>query len=319
MMRELTSVDVDVVVLCYNHEKYIEKCIRSIADQKTTYKFNILIADDCSTDGSATVVKSLMEQYPNVFLVQPQSNLGSIENARNVLSHCSSPYLALCEGDDFWVNMNKLQIQIDFLESHADFGMVHGDVAYYQNSIGKLGGSVNKSKGISFPSGDIFNDYLENHKLFVFTASVAVRRELFVSCANYNLFKQRNWLAQDLPTWLEIAQLTKIQYFDIVLSAYRLSDESASRSKDPKYMYQFHQSIFDVRYYYWELYSKSKSIKSKLDYMYSISLLSDLRIMQERDIWKKLTRHRRESEFQWELKRWLQYFYLSLILIVRRK
>jgi glycosyltransferase involved in cell wall biosynthesis len=309
--------DVDVVVLSYNHVLFIERCINSIASQETDYAINILVADDCSTDGTGELVKSLMEKYKNLYLIQQERNVGSIENARNVISQCQSPYLAFCEGDDFWIDAIKIQIQLDFLKANPDYGMVHGDVVYFDNKKGQVSDSVNHSKGVSFPSGYIFNEYLVSNKLFIFTASVVVKRELFVFCSDYSLFKEKNWLAQDLPTWLAIAQQTKIGYLDKVLSAYRLSDESASRSKSPAYTHAFHQSIFDVRFYFWNKYSQDKKVKVELDYLYSISLLADLRLLMSKKIWRELLMLKRKGNFSWELKRWMQFLYLSVQLLIK--
>ncbi len=319
MVNGYQKSDVDVVVLSYNHVLFIERCISSIVSQETDYAINILIADDCSTDGTAELVKSLMGKYKNLYLIQQERNVGSIENARNVISQCQSPYLAFCEGDDFWIDEKKIQIQLDYLKANPEYGMVHGDVVYFDNNKGQMSESVNHSKGISFPSGYIFNEYLVSDKLFIYTASVAVRRELFVLCSDYNLFKERNWLAQDLPTWLAIAQQTKIGYLDKVLSAYRLSDESASRSRSPEYTHIFHQSIFDVRFYFWNKYSQDKKMKSELDYLYSISLLADLRLLRSRKIWKELTELKKRGQISWGVKRWMQYVYLSLFVFIKSK
>ena len=319
MNRIYRKADIDVVVLTYNHALYIDRNIRSILGQKTKYSFNVLIADDCSTDGSRELIQGWVEKDERVFLVGTSKNVGSVENARNVISYCQSDYLALCEGDDFWIDPNKLQTQLDFLKEHPDYGMVHGDVSYFYQGKNQLGGSANKSQGVIFPTGFIFEQYLTNKKLFIYTATVMIHRELFIRSTNYDLFNERGWLAQDLPTWLELSQHTKIGYIDRVLSGYRLANESASRSVSSEYIHQFHQSVFQIRYYYWERYSGKEELKSKLDYMYSLSLLADLRLLRSMKIWRELVTLKRKRNFSWELKRWMQFLYLSLLLLIKRR
>ncbi len=315
-LKSYQKADIDVVVLTYNHAFYIEANILSILKQKTSYRFNLLIADDCSTDGTRAIVEKWMSQDERVYLVSTDSNVGSVENARNVIGKCQSDYLALCEGDDFWIDDEKLQIQMDYLKRNPEFGMVHGDVCYYHQEKNELGGSVNLSKGVRFPSGDIFEQYLSSDSLFIFTGSVLIERGLFQLCANYDLFKEKKWMAQDLPTWLELSKQTKIAYLDRIFSAYRLSNESASRSRNSDYLYRFHQSIFDVRYYYWKKYSGDLKLKTRLDYMYSLSLLADIRAIKSRKIFFDLVNVKKSGNFHWELKRWLQFLFLSVIVFV---
>jgi glycosyltransferase involved in cell wall biosynthesis len=315
-IEQYRKADVDVVVLTYNHADHIEQNIVSILGQKTTYSFNLLIADDCSTDGTRAVIQKWVEKDERVYLIATERNVGAVENARNVIGICQSDYLAFCEGDDFWLDNEKLQCQVDFLKSNPRFGMVHGDVSYFYQSKNCLGGSVNQYKGVTFPSGKIFNEYLTSDKLFVFTASVLIKRELFILCADYALFKSKKWMAQDLPTWLELANQTEIAYLDRIFAAYRLADESASRSKNSEYLYRFHQSVFDVRYYFWNKYSGSESEKIKLDKMYALSLLSDLRFLKTRQLWLEIWSVKCNGNFRWGFKRWLQFIYLSVIVLI---
>lgn len=315
-IKEYQKADIDVVVLSYNHEAYIEQNIVSILSQKTRCQFNLLIADDCSTDGTREVIQKWVEKDSRVFLIPSERNLGSVENARNAIGICRSDYLAFCEGDDFWLDEEKLQTQLDFLKMNPSFGMVHGDVSYFHQGKKSLGGSVNQSKGVRFPSGKIFNEYLVNDKLFIFTASVMIKRELFIQCADYDLFDRKKWMAQDLPTWLELSKQTEIAYMDRIFAAYRLADESASRSKNVNHIYRFHQSIFDIRFYYWNKYSGSEVLKSQLDYLYSLSLLADLRLLKSRQLWKEVWHLKRKGTFKWGVKRWVQFIYLSIFVLI---
>lgn len=313
------KADIDVVVLSYNHGLFIEQSVRSILNQKTEFTFNLIVADDCSSDDTSRIIKNLMNEYERLIFLTSESNNGSIKNAQRAIALCQSDFLAFCEADDYWLDENKLQLQMQFLKSNLGFEMVHGDVAYHYQSKNLIGESVNTGKDIVFPSGDIFEDYLTNQNLFIFTASVMVKTELFKACADYALFASKGWMAQDLPTWLEISRRTQIGYMNKMLAAYRLLDESASRSKSPEYIYRFHQSIFDIRYYYWAKYSGKSYLKEKLDLMYSFSLLSDLRRLNQRKLWYELTRLKFNSDITWSPKRWIQYFYSTILVFIKGK
>lgn len=113
-----------VTVLCptYNHEKYIERALQGFVMQKTNFPFECIIADDASTDGTAEIIKIYTQQYPD--LIKPvfrEKNLGSALNFQAMIQNITTDYVAICEGDDFWTDENKLQIQFDFLEKHQDY------------------------------------------------------------------------------------------------------------------------------------------------------------------------------------------------------
>ena len=120
-------VTVSVIVLTYNHEKYVRQALDSILMQKTTFAYEILVGDDASTDGTAEILKEYQKKYPNIFrLFLREKNIGATKNSYELLTSAKGRYLATCEGDDYWTDPNKLQLQVDFLEKHPDYiGCAH--------------------------------------------------------------------------------------------------------------------------------------------------------------------------------------------------
>lgn len=113
---------VDVYVLTYNHEKYIKKALDSILMQKVNFKYRILIADDCSTDGTRNILKKYKKKHPDiVHLFFRDKNIGMRENSRLLHKELKAKYVATIEGDDYWIDEYKLQKQYDFLENNDDF------------------------------------------------------------------------------------------------------------------------------------------------------------------------------------------------------
>lgn len=112
---------VSVVMITYNHEKYIEQAVRSALMQETDFDYEIIIGEDCSTDRTREIVIELYEQHPDkIRLVLNSQNLGMIPNFTNVLSMASGKYIALLEGDDYWTSSHKLQRQVDYMEAHPE-------------------------------------------------------------------------------------------------------------------------------------------------------------------------------------------------------
>ena len=116
------QIKVSVIVVTYNHEKYIAKAINSILAQETDFKYEILIGDDASTDSTADIVMQYASQNPDIIkAVCREKNVGATKNAYSLLKSAKGKYLATLEGDDMWTDVNKLKLQVDFLEDNPQF------------------------------------------------------------------------------------------------------------------------------------------------------------------------------------------------------
>ena len=112
----------------YNHEPYVRQCLDGFVMQRTNFPFEAIVHDDASTDGSAAIIREYAEKYPDIIKpIYETENQYTIPGAfRRILEaalHPDSKYVAICEGDDYWTDPEKLQIQVDFLERHPDYSM----------------------------------------------------------------------------------------------------------------------------------------------------------------------------------------------------
>lgn len=122
-MKEEHEVEVSIIVLSYNHEKYISKCLDSILSQKVTFHYEILIGDDASTDKTPEIISDYVKRYPDI-TIRPflrSQNIGASRNAYELSMSIKGRFYAYLEGDDFWCCDEKLQIQYDFLCSHPQY------------------------------------------------------------------------------------------------------------------------------------------------------------------------------------------------------
>lgn len=116
--------DLSIYVATYNHEKYITKALDSVFMQKTKYSFEVLVGEDCSTDNTRLVLKEYEKKnYNNLTIYYRQKNMSNmdISNAMDLIMRCRGKYLIALEGDDYWIDENKIEKQISFLESHPDY------------------------------------------------------------------------------------------------------------------------------------------------------------------------------------------------------
>ena len=124
------DIVVSVWMTTYNHEQYIGQAIDSIISQKTDYKYEIVIGDDCSSDETRTILLSYKEEYPDIIrLLFNEKNLGITANVYNVKCNCRGKYIVNLSGDDYWIDDRKIQKQVDFLELHKDYVAVCCTVA----------------------------------------------------------------------------------------------------------------------------------------------------------------------------------------------
>lgn len=120
---------VTILMPAYNHEKYISQAIESVLAQKTNYPYELLIHDDCSTDNTLTIAQNYATKFSDKIKVfTEEENQGLLKSYKRLIEQSNGKYLAILESDDYWLDENKLQIQIDFLESNSDYGIVAGDI-----------------------------------------------------------------------------------------------------------------------------------------------------------------------------------------------
>lgn len=119
---------VSVWMITYNHEKFIAEAIEGVLKQQANFKFNLVIGEDGSTDGTARVVKEYADKYPNIIKTRFNNpNIGVMPNMIKTLQECGGKYIALCEGDDYWTDPLKLQKQVDFLENNLEYVVCYHD------------------------------------------------------------------------------------------------------------------------------------------------------------------------------------------------
>jgi len=110
-----------VCMVTYNHEKWIARAIEGVLLQQTSFPIELIIGEDCSTDNTRRIIQSFSSEHPEIIKAFfNKNNLGLAENFSQLLNKCNGVYIAICEGDDFWTDPQKLQKQVDFLKQNPD-------------------------------------------------------------------------------------------------------------------------------------------------------------------------------------------------------
>jgi glycosyltransferase involved in cell wall biosynthesis len=221
MRRENDDLLVDVLMITYGHEKFIEQAVEGVILQQTNFTFRLLIFDDCSPDKTEEIVKSLLNHHnTNLTIVykRNQRNLGMYSNGMQSLKAVEAKYVALCEGDDYWTDPYKLQKQVDYLGNNPNSaGCFHH--AYMIHTSGE---DLNK----------LYHAHVSNYKKYNQETALTWLGSSYATCS----LMFRASILLDLPLWfiknpcdefldLLITNYGSLDFIDEKMSVYRISGE----------------------------------------------------------------------------------------------
>lgn len=216
---------VSIHCLVYNHEPYLRKCLDGFVMQKTDFAFEVIVHDDCSTDGSPAIIKEYAEAYPDIikpiFEIENQYSKNGFSGIDLIMSaHTNGKYIALCEGDDYWIDPYKLQKQVDFLEAHPECTMVCNRTNKYSEKNRRfIGDSFCMEKNGFLQTKDI----VRKGGLYISTCSIIYRSSLLEDYPDY--CKQCH--VGDYPLQIMAAMKGNIYYLDDPMSVYRVENPSS--------------------------------------------------------------------------------------------
>lgn len=220
----MDDILVSINCITYNHEKYIATALESFLMQKTNFKFEIIIGEDCSTDNTRKVVEEYVKKYPEkIKMITSDKNVGGRKNSIRLHNASSGKYIALCEGDDYWIDEYKLQKQIDYMEKNNECTMCFHNAKKLNDATGiyenYMIDKTLKSKKCTIK--DILN------LRFLPTASVVYRK--------YTKDNLPDWYMQcivgDLPSHLIVTDYGYAYYFDEVMSIYRVGNINSAMNR----------------------------------------------------------------------------------------
>lgn len=200
---------VSICMLTYNLESFVGRAIEGVLMQEFDGTYRIMIGDDCSMDGTLKICQDFQNLHPEkIKILVHDKNMGISENFRRTLNACEGKYVAICEGDDYWTDPNKLARQIEFLESNPEYSMCFQNFVYeYNDDTPNQVASDVQTRDYSF------EDFLER-RVGVATQTMVFRRDTVPQFSEEQI-------VFDWPILLLTSHAGKVRYFSDAMSVYR--------------------------------------------------------------------------------------------------
>jgi glycosyltransferase involved in cell wall biosynthesis len=226
MKNDSENIDVlvSVRVITFNHEKFIRQCLDSIIAQKTSFNFEIVVGDDCSTDSTKDILLEYGVRYPSLIRnIFRGKNVGSNLNIHLTNMACSGKYIAWCDGDDYWIDENKMQLQFDFLETHPDFAICfHNAWKIDDNAPAKRKEFNPRLPEFKvFQPEDIFKTWLISNSSVIYRNGIITE-----NCPPFIW----NGTHGDLISFMFLSRKGKIGFINKLMSVYRIHGQSITKS-----------------------------------------------------------------------------------------
>lgn len=189
-----SDVLVSICCITYNHAPYIRQCLDGFIMQKTNFKYEILIHDDASTDGTADIIREYEAKYPDIFKPIYQTE-NQYSKGKNISATYNWPravgkYIAQCEGDDYWTDPLKLQKQVDFMEANPEYVLCCHRYKIYNQDDGTWDNDYASHILNSYPNGYVFtNKENLNVGWFTKTMTLLIRNDALKNMPNTRDFK----------------------------------------------------------------------------------------------------------------------------------
>lgn len=281
---------VSIVVITYNQEHSLPATLDSLLGQETSYPFEIVVGEDCSTDGTRAVLADYAIRYPETVIpIYNETNKGILANYVSTLAHCRGKYLASCAGDDFWNDPRKLQMQVDVMERNPKIGLVYTDV---------LVDSVVTDEIFVRRCADLQENVFEQllNGCFITAPTVCYRSEL-LEHVDFDEFSRLGFIMEDYPMWLTFSLHTQFYHLCKPTVTYKIERGFINDAKTVSlHACRFDEGTTAIRLHFLKKYHDKTSLTEDdiLDAHYKICYLAGLN-MNDRSFtlkYAQLTRKR---------------------------
>ena len=229
-MEEKITCKVSVLCAAYNHEEYLRQTLDSFLNQKTDFPFEVLVNDDASTDSTGDIIREYAAKYPEIIrpFYQKENLYSRRINLYDVVFFpaCRGEYIAVCEGDDYWNDPEKLQLQVNWLDAHPEYS------ACVHNSIGRFTDQPDKVLFAQDGDRDIpFEQVVQGMSHAYHTSSILARREFILNPPDYRDVAYHQGYFTDYAVGVRLGLAGKVRFLDRCMSVYRIGSNPSAWSR----------------------------------------------------------------------------------------
>jgi len=273
---------VSICCMTYNHEPYIRQCIEGFLIQKTSFSFEIIIHDDASSDKTADIVREYSMKYPTIIhpilQVENQFSKGVKIFQTYVQHRIKGKYIAFCEGDDYWIDPQKLELQKDYLEANPMIGLVYTNVNCLHQETGLLEKDFFSSKKSYIKN--TFEDFIING-WFIAPCTWMFRKDFYLQILP---LLRKSYIVGDFPLLICLSKMAGVSYIDRVTAIYRILKNSASHFNEIEKKYQFEKGLYKIQMDYATLFDCSHETIDKIKEHYFHSIFVSACLANEKEL-----------------------------------
>ena len=314
-MNKNNKIKVSVLIISYKQVKYIREAIDSVLMQKVDFKYELLLADDCSQDGTAEILKEYEKKYPNIIkILDRKKNLGGANNSFDALSHANGQYIVCLEGDDYWSDENKLQIQVDFLDNNPDY-LAISHLQEGRDLDNNFKGYFPKTKRKDFTIDGV-EDFIKNGKSFSMSTTM-YRNWLFndKKKKEYQVLRTFDPVIGDAQANVFLCTMGKVFVINKPMMVYRMRNNDGnsnfnSAHKINEIQYRYMHIYVEIEKFYNYKYNLYKKIKNN----YTMGVAYDICKFNFKDI-KKFNKL---CPKKYKLRIWLVFPFTCIGILFRR-
>ena len=230
----MNEIKVSILLITYNQQDFIAQAIESVLMQKVNFPYEVIIGEDFGPDNTRAICEEYARRVESGELrvesgkvsikVLPRTkNLGVTGNWCDCAQHAKGKYMMMLDGDDYWTDPNKMQMQVDFMDAHPECVICHTNNEILQMNIG----GIKSSNKHDVPEGMISHDVMGGREQMT-SSTMCLRGDAVSKYIPFDVYVKEDFPCEDWPTIAILSAYGEIRYLDVVTTVYRVGQPSVT-------------------------------------------------------------------------------------------
>ena len=219
----MTEPLVSILLITYNQQDFIAQAIESVLMQKVNFPYEIVIGEDLGPDNTRAICIDYSAKYDFIHVLPREKNLGVTGNWCDCAQHAKGKYMMMLDGDDYWIDPNKMQVQVDFIEAHTECVLCHtdNDILYLNTGTFKPSGKHD------VPEGMILQDVMSGKEQMT-SSTMCLRGDAVRKYIPFDVYVKEDFPCEDWPTFAILSAYGEVRYLPQSTTVYRVGQESVT-------------------------------------------------------------------------------------------